>query len=417
MNARTIIVGSAVALTVVLLMYFYMNRDEEKYQWYQNYRPDSDQPYGTMFIQKMLKENYEGKVTINQKEAVHKIIDAGGFEDGKTDYVLIGQNIYLDYTDVDALANFISEGNNVFIATMEVPETLIAKVYQSKCDGAITYTYYSNDSIVKTNFYHPKFHKEKDYTYLYRMGSKDYTYTWRTLSEEALCDSVVGFTPLGYQQEVRVNFLRIPYGKGFLYLHSGPLMFTNYFLTKKDNREYASSVFAHMSGKDLIWDEVSKVPFSELQNIYDSPLYYIMQQPALKYAWWMLLAGALLYVAFASKRTQRVIPVLETKTNTSLEFLNVISSLHYQNPNHLDMARKKMKYFLYFIRAKYGINAQVYTEEHAKRLAEKAKVDVADTHAIFERFKAADNYMVGNEEPELLFALYQAIDKFYKTCK
>jgi hypothetical protein len=142
-----------------------------------------------------------------------------------------------------------------------------------------------------------------------------------------------------------------------------------------------------------------------------------MQQPALKYAWWMLIAGAVLYIIFASKRTQRIIPVLEPKTNTSLEFLNVISSLHYQNPDHLDMARKKMKYFLYFIRARYGINAPAFTQEHVKRLAEKAKVDVADVQAIHDRYKTIESYGTFNEEPDRLIALYQAIEKFYKTCK
>jgi len=194
-------------------------------------------------------------------------------------------------------------------------------------------------------------------------------------------------------------------------------MFTNYFMSKADNMEYASNVFMHLNGENLIWDEVSKVPFSKLDNPYDSPLYYIMQQPALKYAWWMLLVGALLYIIFASKRTQRVIPVLEPKTNTSLEFLNVISSLHYQNPDHLDMARKKMKYFLYFIRARYGINATTFTQDNVKRLAEKAKVNTEDVQAIHDRYKTIESYATFNEEPDRLIALYQAIEKFYKTCK
>jgi hypothetical protein len=160
------------------------------------------------------------------------------------------------------------------------------------------------------------------------------------------------------------------------------------------------------------------VPFSELDNPYDSPLYYIMQQPALKYAWWMLIAAGILYIIFASKRTQRVIPVLEAKTNTSLEFLNVISSLHYQNPDHLDMARKKMKYFLYFIRAKYGINTQHLTDEQAKRLSEKAKVDINDVVLIQQRYKTLENYAgVSDGDAERLVDLYQAIDKFYKNCK
>ncbi|MEJ0033960.1 MAG: hypothetical protein WDO15_28145 [Bacteroidota bacterium] len=272
------------------------------------------------------------------------------------------------------MKTFLSDGNNVFIATFEPPGPLVSAVYANVCEAELTYDY-SIDSVVRANFYHPSLHKSSDYEFRFRYGAKDIPYFWRSLDRSALCDTVVEFTSLGYQAKDRVNYLRITYGanNGNLYLHTSPLMFSNYFLTKPDKREYATSVFAHLTGDNLIWDEVSKVPFTNMENPYESPLYYIMQQPALKYAWWMLLAGALLYIIFASKRTQRIIPVLEPKTNTSLEFLNVISSLHYQNPDHLDMARKKMKYFLYFIRAKYGINTQTFTPEHVKRLAEKAE--------------------------------------------
>jgi len=109
--------------------------------------------------------------------------------------------------------------------------------------------------------------------------------------------------------------------------------------------------------------------------------------------------------------------VLEVKSNTSLEFLNVISSLHYQNPNHLDMARKKMKYFLYFIRARYGINTQSFAEEHVRRVAEKSKVDIADIQIIHDRYKVIESYSISNDESDRLVGLYQAIDKFYKNCK
>ncbi|HZY78910.1 MAG TPA: hypothetical protein VFE50_05260, partial [Cyclobacteriaceae bacterium] len=98
-------------------------------------------------------------------------------------------------------------------------------------------------------------------------------------------------------------------------------------------------------------------------------------------------------------------------------FLNVISSLHYQNPNHLDMARKKMKYFLYFIRARYGINTQTFTQEHAIRLSERSKVDLADIQLIHDRYKVIEDYSISNDEPERLVGLYQAIEKFYKNCK
>jgi len=419
MNSKGVIVGAVVGFAILLLAYFYINANSQKLKWTWSTSLDtkSDQPYGLMFIKKMIESSYSGTKTTNEKEPIHKLLEGKTFT--KTDYVLIGQSIYLDDKDVTALKNFLLDGNNIFIATLEPPKNLVEGVYANTCDADFTYDY-SIDSVARANFYHPKLHKDRDYEFRFRMGADDYPYFWRNLNPAVICDSTGGFSSLGYQKNDLVNFLRIVTygtGDGQVYLHTSPLMFTNYFMLNADKMEYASSAFMHLDGDNLIWDEVSKIPFSQLQNPYDSPLYYIMQQPALKYAWWMLLAGAILYITFASKRTQRIIPVIEPKTNTSLEFLNVISSLHYQNPDHLDMARKKMKYFLYFIRARYGINATVFTQEHVKRLAEKAKVDVADVQAILDRYKTIESYATFNEEPDRLVALYQAIEKFYKTCK
>src|SRR5262245_24986066 len=97
MKGRAVIVGLIVGLTVLLLVYFFYNNSSNtnKYQWYQSFRADSDQPYGTMFIQKMLASYREGKFTLSQKEPIHKVLD-GDYSDGNTDYVLIGQSIHLD---------------------------------------------------------------------------------------------------------------------------------------------------------------------------------------------------------------------------------------------------------------------------------------------------------------------------------
>lgn len=417
MKSRAITVSAIVGFALLLLLYFNLNRDKgPKHNWYQSFDKQSNEPYGTLFIKKMLEASHSGTKTTNEKEPIHRMLAGKKFT--KTDYVLIGQSIFLDPQDVDALKAFLNDGNHVFIATLDPPESLLESVYTNDCDVPITYDF-DLDSIVYANFYHPTLHRDRDYMFSYRIKAEDFPYYWRRLDATVLCDSTVGLSSLGYQGKDHVNFFRVSYGQadGQVYVHTAPLMFTNYFVSQADKMEYASSVFRHLDGENLIWDEVGKVPFSKMQNPYDSPLYYIMQQPALKYAWWMLLAGALLYIIFASKRTQRIIPVIEPKTNTSLEFLNVISSLHYQNPDHLDTARKKMKYFLYFIRARYGINATVFTQEHVKRLAEKAKVDVADVQAILDRYKTIESYATFNEEPDRLVALYQAIEKFYKTCK
>jgi hypothetical protein len=142
---------------------------------------------------------------------------------------------------------------------------------------------------------------------------------------------------------------------------------------------------------------------------------YILQQESLKYAWWMMLVGVVLYTLFTAKRKQRVIHVLEPKANTSLEFVNMISALHFQNGHHRDIARKRMKYFYYFIKARYGFHFQILAEANLVRLTEKSKVDLGDLKTValaFDRIEKDPYY----DQPRLV-DLQLALEKFYKDCK
>lgn len=225
-------------------------------------------------------------------------------------------------------------------------------------------------------------------------------------------------TPLGFLQEDQVNFVKLRYGMGHLYIHTNPIVFTNYFMCKADKAEYASRVFSHLGGKDIIWDEYSKLQFNQEQKYQSqSPLSYILQHKSLKYAWWMMLGSVLLYTVFTAKRKQRIIPVLEEKVNTSLEFVKMISMLHFQNGDHMDIARKKMKYFLYFVRAKYGIHATPFTESHMRRLSEKSKIEYGDILAIFTTYRLIESNAYSVPGENRLITLYNVIDKFYKHCK
>jgi hypothetical protein len=416
-KSRITIIVLFTVLGILLLLYFIFNDKEKRYQWNESYDAESDQPYGTLFIKKLLEDfRPSGHLTFNDKKPVQHLLDSLTLT-RNTDYVFIGQEIYLDELDKKALVSFIRNGNDVFISSLSYPAEIIKEIYSSECDHEIYYQ--SNRAPEATlNFYHDTLRREQGYSYAFRYGAEDVGYFWQSLDKTAFCDSTKSLIPLGYQDPERVNFFKLKYGKGNLYIHTNPLVFTNYFILKSDKLEYASAVFSHLSGKNIIWDEYSKVPFMRNENKYDSPLYYILQQPSLKYAWWLLLTGIVLYVLFAAKRTQRIIPVLEAKSNTSLEYVQLISTLHFQNGNHLDMARKKMKYFLYFIRSKYGIHTQKnFTDEQLKKLAEKSKVNLSDVKKIFEKFHLIDKYSYSNIEPDKLDDLYKAIEVFYQNCK
>jgi hypothetical protein len=409
----TILVSVLGALLLILLLYFMGNR-KKNYLWIETYRSTSEQPYGTAFIKRLLEGSADNEHFINAPDKSFSQIVSSEKFDSKlpASYIFIGYALMQSENDKTALLDFISKGNDAFISTMALPE-FMDDLYDRECGSVMVF----DDQPLKTatmNFYHPTLHDKYGYNYSYRFGTTDMEYNWRSFDATLFCDSTKNLTPLGYINENNVNFLKIKYGDGWVYLHSNPIVFTNYFLIKSQKAEYASAVFSHLRGKQIIWDEFGKLPFpAEGSN---NPLYFIMAQPSLKYAWWMIVAAVLLYIAFAVKRTQRIIPVLEQKTNTSLEFVKMVSALHFQNKNHLDIARKKWKYFQYFVRSKYGIHIHGFSDEIIERIAEKSKVPVGDVKAVFNLHKLVEG-SGENIEATRLANFYYAIENFYKHCK
>jgi hypothetical protein len=414
-NRVTIIVVCAV-LVIAVLFYFNATSKLPKYQWFENYRASSDQPYGLSILQQMLERHRPGKqFLVNDKKPLSHLLNEVR-DPASTDYVFIGQSIFLDEAGTSALAKFIEAGGDVLIAAQEPPEQLLDAVYFKECDVSVEYkTNFIQD--VKLNFYHEDLHTEEGVGYAYRLVTKDSPYSWDYFSGSIFCDSTRSVAALGYMDEDKVNFIKIAVGLGNLYIHSNPLVFTNYHLTDRRKVSYAGSVFAHLDGEDIIWDEFSKIPTYGNNHEYDSPLYYILQQPSLKYAWWLLLLTVLLYAVFAAKRKQRPVAVMEPKSNTSLEFVNMIARLHYKNGNHLDMAHKKMRYFLYFVRSKYGIHAEKFSDEHIRRLSEKSRVKLSEVEVIFSRYSLIEDRFKTNIEANRLVDLYDSIDNFYKQSK
>jgi len=414
-DKNTIIKILFISLGVLLVAYFWFTLESpSRYLWKENYKASSDQPYGTKFIQKLLESYKPGeKFIFNDKTPLRQLLDSSRIKT-KTDYVFIGSSIYLDSLDRHTLLKFIASGNNAFISTVYLPIYILDSVYINECDQQMYLT--EHDTLSTTlNFYNDALKTKKGYTYAYRFGKTDANYFWKNINTEVFCDSTTWMTPLGYAKPNRVNFLRIHHGSGYLYIHTNPLVFTNYFMVNADKVEYASSVFSHLDGNDIIWDEFSRSQLLQNNAPEVNPMAYILQQDSLKYAWWLLLIAALLYTLFTAKRRQKVIPVLVEKTNTSLEFVKMISSLHFQNGNHRDIGRKRIKYFYYYIKMKYGIHIQNLAEANQARLAEKSKVESSIVQAVATEFDRLENQRFYDEE--MLIDLQNSLESFYKNCK
>jgi hypothetical protein len=401
-------------LGVALLMFFYFNMSSNRYNWRETYDPKSSQPYGTQFIREMLKSYATEGFVYNTKKPIYQLLDSASVGK-KSAYVFIGNSMYMDSLDIQAMQNYVNSGNDAFLITPYLSHGMSAAFYKAECSSSI-FSQTIDTITIAANFYHPEFAVTRPYSFAFRINDKDVKYYWEYLSTSALCDSVESIVPLGYFEPSFVNFFKIPYGQGNLYIHTNPVLFTNYFMVKERNTEYASSVFSHTSSKTILWDEYSKVPFYKKgRNPYYNPLYYVMQQPSLQYAWWVMLALVLLYVFFAAKRRQRFIPVLEQKVNTSLAFLKMVASLHYQHQNHGNMARKKMRHFLHLIRTKYALSTHKIDGDLIKKLSVKSQVTVGEIEIIFDQYHIVEKFQ--DIDSQRLADLYNAIQNFYNKAK
>ncbi len=163
--------------------------------------------------------------------------------------------------------------------------------------------------------------------------------------------------------ETQANFVKIKFGKGNFYLHSEPLFLTNYYLLKKDGAKYIQGVFSYLPDRETVW-------FTETSIATDSSssMRFILSNPPLKYAWWLFLAGLLLFAIFNAKRRQRVIPVVEPLQNKSVEFVKSIGNLYLQEGDFHDMMAKKAQYFLNRVRTELLIDTQNLDEDFEHKI-------------------------------------------------
>ena len=137
----------------------------------------------------------------------------------------------------------------------------------------------------------------------------------------------------------------------------------------------------------------------------------------MRWAWFTLLFGVVfMYLIFRTKRRQRVIPLLEPNSNTSLEFVQTIGRLYFLQNNHRGLCKQMMRHYLAFVRNKYSLSTLKINEELFSKIASRSKVNIETIRNIFNSFGLIDKTAAEINDKELI-NFHQSIDSFYKNCK
>ncbi len=410
-----------------LAVYLVWNYQGKNYTWQENYKDDNRGPYGTFVAFNLLKSGLSTKQVKLIQQNLPAQLPANPKE--RSNYVFIGDGQFLDSADVKQLLKFVKNGNNAFIASQVIPFNLMFDLYYDECDDAPWNGLKSlSDTSVYANFRHPQLKMEQGTKFTYRIKALKQGYYWDYFDNDNLCvKSESPLIPLGSFGKDRVNFVKINYGKGSFYLHSNPIMFSNLAMIKPGGREYSERAFAHLPPGPLYWDRYSKVQEEVAQNLNNgggglsrrlsdkSPLSYILGQPPLAWAWYVVVAIALLFLLFRVKRQQRMIPVLPSNKNTSLDFILSIGRLYFLQNNHQQLAVQKMKLLLQFIRERYALQTRDLDQGFVNLLSNKSGVSEGLILSIVNTYRAVEHASSIHEQT--LIDFHRNIESFYKSCK
>jgi hypothetical protein len=350
-------------------------------------------PYGTYILFEQL-ESMLGKRPEELRMPMYDLVN--NREDSGEVYMLICPDLATTGTDEQELLRYISRGNTVFIATESISKSLADTL---KVDIRPFDIGTDSPSLRMVN---PSL--GNDDAYLMRKHTVDgYFRTLDTARAEVL----------GMNTRNRVNYVRYRFGPGQLLLHTAPLAFSNYFILKDSNSAYVEKALAYIPRQSakLFWDEFYKSG----RGGASTPLRVILTRPALRAAYFIALASILLYVLFQSKRRQRIIPVLEQPRNDSMDFVETVSRVYYNQANHGNIAHKKMQYFLDMIRTRYGLQTQVLDEQFEHRLCQKSGYPADKVRVLV----SVINQVRQQEQltPEELMQFSRLIDEFQKQVK
>lgn len=389
------------ALLVLLLVFLtWVEANEpQEINWSPSYSALDKIPLGTRVLYENLKEQDLDLQEVNRPpfEFLEDTTVSGT-------YFFLNNNLALDRNELKKILSWIAKGNTAFFIAENFSENLLDTL-DLKMETLVPKKGISSKPLMNlkdTALAHPR-------PFLFDKETYQNTFSF----PDSIPKKVLGVTQLQQDSAVinvpKINFLRDTVGKGMIYLHSTPKAFSNYFLLQENNSEYVEKVLAYLPAqKTIFWDQYYKTG----KTFHTSPLFVILNSKALKWAYYFVIIGSVLFIIFEGKRKQRSIPVVEPLQNQTLDFTRTIAGLYLDRKDYKSIASKKIALFLDHVRSHFRISTHEPDENFFERLSGMSgndKEEIKSLWQLMQRIKAQE--LVTKEE---LLEFNRAIAAFKK---
>jgi len=363
-KSTKILIFIVVGLLGLALLVEYLT--PKKLDWTENYKISSKNPYGLYIldkeIQSLFRESFIEKLNTSPYEYFVDFLNYYSEDDFPSSYLFIGNTIELDVHSFEKMSEFVEKGNNVFISTYLLPQVIEDSL---KIKTKEIFALESDSLTINTSNFSQETHSSRHKDFV-----KIYFEDLDTLNPSTVLGNIV-YNELDISQS-KPNYIAKKYGNGIFLLHLQPIAFTNLHLLHREDYKYIEKVLQPLYNTNIAWHN----KFFQDKEISSSPLRFIKSQPALYWAWVLILSGIIVFILFNVKRKQRIVPIKKPLINTTVEFTKTIGNLYYSEGNHKDIINKIILYTLEKIRSEYYLNTMDLDESFIEKLHLKSGKDI-----------------------------------------
>jgi hypothetical protein len=385
-----------VGILLLFVAMYQINRSRPaQFVWEPTFRTEDKQPYGAYALDKLLKASWE-------EEYIHTYENVSDLYDEETlfdkNLLIVCNNFNIPEYQLDDFLQYIEEGGNAMVVAGVFSQPLMDTLHFST-DYRFNWSAL-NLSLEYTNtklaFCNSSSHDSisgipQSMVYNFFIPEPD------TESNDSIFGE--GVSMVATDSKNHAVMIRYKIGEGNLILSCTPLLFTNYAVLSDSIHPFITNSLSLLKGKPLIRTEYYEVDLQAGEN--PSIFRYLLSQPSLKWAFYLVLVSILLFMIFTAKRKQKAIPIIKPPENKMVDFVRSIASLYLSQNNNADIVLKKYIYWGEELRRNYGIDIinEFHDKAFIKQFSAKTGLPEEEAKALFLNLDGIrEHTVVSNEE-------------------
>jgi hypothetical protein len=394
----------AILAGVIIIGLIYFVLPDERFIWRPTFSQDGDQPYDLSLLKNTLSDTYGESFQV--VESIQD--DSTILQKEKAAIIYVGDYEEFDSLEASQMKIFARNGGVVFMS--------------SRFEHAVMRPYLPESSIENPRYLKAKkakriyarYQNSKDSVEIpYIIRTQNPRYDWIYFDTLPDIGRVEGsFTAIG---ERYTNLISIEEGAGKMIFHTNPLIFTNFHLRNDPVFEYTNELIASMEFDHIYWFEPSFIlPNSQDPIISESPLRFILSQPSLRWAWYLILFLVAIFVWNGARRRQRAIKVENLPENETALYLDTVTRFYKKTGSHMHIVRSQLKLLNRHLNNRYRINFTNENEEMYREAEIRLGIPRDELKKFYSGIKlASQNTSLSDQQ---LLEINQKIKTFYSKC-